>query len=562
MKFSDVLNKYFNLVGCSSKDLASETQLSESIISRYKNGSRVPNKTNLEKISEALSALSKGKYKREDIFNEFNVVVENSSIDFEIVRENLNKVIDTFNINARELAKALNFDASYLSRIRSGERVPSNKEEFVSSLVSFILKKYDVKTHKETFEGLVGDNEKITFEKFKNWIITNKNDEGKNINEFLYNLDDFDLNQYIKAIKFDKLKVPSIPFYKAKCRTYYGVNEMKKGEIDFFKATVLSKNTEDIFMCSDMPMEDMAKDIEFGKKWMGAIALCLKKGLHLNIIHNLDRPFNEMMLGLESWIPIYMTGQVSPYYLKDVNNNVYHHFNYVSGVAALTGECINGFHDKGKYYLTNNSKEIKYYREKSELLLKKANSLMNIYTSNDESSFKKFSSKDKMTSGNRRRILSTLPLFTISNELLKRILKNNNVSEEDIKMIVKYKNELSKSTMEILGHSTITDCIYEFDKNDACYLELDGIFYKDKIKYTAKEYREHFNMTKKLARENKNYMVEVSDNKTFKNITISIVEGKYVIISKSCNPVIRFVIRHPKLVAAISEFRPLVVEEN
>ena len=24
-----------------------------------------------------------------------------------------------------------------------------------------------------------------------------------------------------------------------------------------------------------------------------------------------DRPFNEMMLGLESWLPIYMTGQVS-----------------------------------------------------------------------------------------------------------------------------------------------------------------------------------------------------------------------------------------------------------
>ena len=30
-------------------------------------------------------------------------------------------------------------------------------------------------------------------------------------------------------------------------------------------------------MCSDMPMEDMAKDIDFSKKWMFAIAICLKK---------------------------------------------------------------------------------------------------------------------------------------------------------------------------------------------------------------------------------------------------------------------------------------------
>lgn len=65
-------------------------------------------------------------------------------------------------------------------------------------------------------------------------------------------------------------------------------------------ATVLSKSAESVFMCSDMPMEDMAEDVEFGKEWMFAIAMMLKKGLHLNIIHNLDRPFNEMMLGLES----------------------------------------------------------------------------------------------------------------------------------------------------------------------------------------------------------------------------------------------------------------------
>ena len=97
------------------------------------------------------------------------------------------------------------------------------------------------------------------------------------INDFLISLDDFNLNDFIKAIKFDELKVPNIPFYKAKTKSYYGIEEMKRGELDFFKATVLSKDTEDIFMCSDMPMEDMAEDTEFGKKWMFGIAMCLKK---------------------------------------------------------------------------------------------------------------------------------------------------------------------------------------------------------------------------------------------------------------------------------------------
>ena len=75
----------------------------------------------------------------------------------------------------------------------------------------------------------------------------------------------------------------------------------------------------------------------------------VKKGLHLHQIHNLDRSLEDMMLGLESWIPMYMTGQISPYYLKGVQNNVFLHFLKVPGAAALSGEAINGFHAEGKY---------------------------------------------------------------------------------------------------------------------------------------------------------------------------------------------------------------------
>ena len=560
MKFNDVLNKYLNLIGCSSKDLAQVSQLSESIISRYKNGGRIPNEENLKKISEALESLSEGEYKAEDIYKDFEKTIFDSSVDFDIVRGNLNKLIETFNINARGLAKALNFDASYLSRIRNGERIPSNKEAFVSSLAAFVLKKYEIQSYKDSYYLLFNEKEKITLSKIREWIITNKKEEVGDVDNFLSTLDEFNLNDYIKAIKFDELKVPNIPFYKARCKTYYGVEEMKKGELEFFKATVLSKSKEDIFMCSDMPMEDMAEDKEFGKKWMFAIAMCLKKGLHLNIIHNLDRPFNEMMLGLESWIPIYMTGQVSPYYLKEVKNSVYHHFNYVSGVVALTGECIKGYHDKGKYYLTNNSRELEYYREKSNLLLKKANPLMDIYSSEDLDKFERFLENESKTVGTRKRILATLPLFTISNPILKKILRENNIDSNDVSRIIRYKKEQEKVISTILKHSVITDNICKYNKNDFSddvYLDIDGI----KVKYKYEEYVEHFNSTKKFSKKNANYKISISE-KTFSNITISILEDNYAIISKKSNPVIHFVIRHPKLVGAISEFRPLVVDEK
>ncbi len=235
------------------------------------------------------------------------------------------------------MSKYIVFDASHISRIKNGKTKPSDPKDFSTKVANYIVYKYNSPIYKDLLltvldstEDEINNSDKL-FHRIYNYLVSNYHTKDKNyINDFLTNLDKFDLNDYIKAIKFDELKVPSLPFYIVKSKNYYGIEEMKKGELDFFKATVLSKSMEDVFMCSDMPMEDMAKDLDFGKKWMFAIAMSLKKGLHLNIIHNLDRPFNEMMLGLKSWIPIYMTGQISPYYLKEVKNSVYNHLNYVS----------------------------------------------------------------------------------------------------------------------------------------------------------------------------------------------------------------------------------------
>lgn len=570
MKFNEVLNKYMNLVGCNSKALANTAKLSESIICRYKNGSRIPNENSLISLSLALESLSNKKYDHKKILDEFLNSSNYYNVDFNVVRYNLNKLINILNINVSELAKYLNFDASYLSRIRKGERVPSNKEEFVTSLTTFIYKKYyNNGQNKELVYLITNDKNKknITSDMLKNWLTNDSKKENNTteINNFLKKLDEFDLNDYIKVIKFDTLKIPTIPFYKCKCKNYYGIEQMKQGELDFFKATVLSKNRSDIYICSDMPMEDMAKDVEFGKKWMFAIAASIKKGLHLNIIHNLDRPFNEMMLGLESWIPIYMTGQVSPYYLKENQNNVYQHLNYVSNSAALTGECLNGHHNKGKYYITNKEEEIKYYKEKMITLFKIANPLMEIYRKEKKSDYEIFHTNESKIGVNRKRILSSLPLFTINDNTLINILKKNNVDSNDIKLILQHKNEEKKYVDDILKNYSVTDVIPSFSKEDfkinTPNLALENIFYDKKIKYDFDSYNKHLSATKEYAKNYFNYTLETSEQQTFKNISINILEKKCVIITKNNDPIIHFVIKHPKLVYAIENFTPLVQEQ-
>ena len=575
MTFAEQLNDYMRTLKCSSSDLVATSGLSSTVISRYRNGERTPNikGKQIEHLANGLYQIGisrKIEISKEEIYNGLVLTLSDIVIDFEQLSKNFNELISTLNINIADLSRFISYDASFVSKIRSGSRTPSKPKNFIDGVCNYVVTKYKSDDDKKAVSMLINcklddlkDNHNYLL-KLAKWLSTNSTPTHNYINDFLNNLDNFDLNEYIKAIHFDEMKVPFVPFYKSGSRNYYGLEEMKKGELDFFKATVLSKSIEPVFMCSDMPMEDMAADIEFGKKWMFAIAMTLKKGLHLNIIHNIDRPFNEMMLGLESWIPIYMTGQVSPFYLKNVDTSVYCHLNYVSGTVALTGECINGYHKNGKYSLTSARPELEYYKQKAQNLLSKARPLMEIYRYENKNAFMSFINAANKKYFNYRRILSSLPFHTLSESLLSKILKHNDISDENVQMLLKSLKEQKQIFNKTLKENIIQDEIYvmtkaEFEERPLS-VSLSSSFFEYKVCYSYEEYLEHIEETKKFEKSHTNYKINLKANNTFRNIQITICEKNWVMISKENSPSIHFVIHHPKLREAIENFIPPVVE--
>ena len=189
---------------------------------------------------------------------------------------------------------------------------------------------------------------------------------------------------------------------------------------------------------------------------------------------------------------------------------------------------------------------------------------MEIYREGNIKEFHLFLKKDKNIVCDRTRYISSLPLFTINDDLLIKILKNNNINDKEIKEIIKYKNNEKDYFEYILKSNNLTDFIYISNKKDykenENYLLLSNMFYSKNITYSYEEYKEHLKSTKEYAKNNKNYKVIENRFTTFKNITITICGNNYVIIHKNANPTIHFVIRHPKLVDALKNFNLLVKE--
>ena len=575
MDFKKLLDDYMKQLDCTAKDLAENSGLSAATISRYRSGDRIPEDgtENFYRLINGIVSIAENKkipdITVQSVSEAFSPYVRNN-VDIAHLQKNFHTLLTVVPMNISDLARFLNFDPSYISRIRNGQRQPANPTEFARKISIFVTKHFQTAEQKAIISSLINcpveelSNYTDFQDRMTNWLLTGAGAVKDSMTVFLEKLDEFNLDEYIHSIHFNELKVPSVPFQIPISRTYWSLKEMMESELDFLKATVLSKSTAPVIMYSDMPMKEMAKDPEFPKKWMFGMALMLKKGLHLYQIHNLDRSFDEMMLGLESWIPMYMTGLISPYYLKNVQNNTFLHLLKVSGSAALSGEAITGYHENGKYYLTKSKREVEYYQRRADELLKNADSLMDIYRSEREAELNTFLISDTRKSGKRRSIRSTLPLYTISEELLEQILIRHGMDSGQKQRIRKHVKMQKERIMSILASETLEDEVpaltpEEFSKNPPV-LDLSGIFCETNLPYSEDEYMMHMRDTKAFARKNPNYILRISATHAFHNLQILVHEGQWAMISKSKAPAIHFIIHHPKLRNAIENFIPPIVE--
>lgn len=577
-RFHEQLNEYLEELDCTAKELGEVSGVSAATLSRYRSGSRIPDAGTeaFNSICEAIGRIAGQRgietLTEETVRESFLRCLDMTAVDKEQLRTNFNLLATALNMNMARLCQQINYDSSTVFRFRNGSRQPAEPEKFAEAVAKYVAENYTEAAEREKLARILQCDacefveQEHSADRIKRWLLEPGREKESGVTHFLEQLDQFDLNEYIKAIHFNEWKVPpAIPFRLSTSKSYTGLKNMMEAELDFLKDTVLSKSMDPVIMYSDMPLEEMAKDPEFPKKWMFGMAIMLKKGLHLHQIHNLDRSFEEMMLGLESWIPMYMTGQISPYYLKAGQDQVFLHFLKVSGSVALTGEAIRGYHSEGKYYLARSKDEVAYYRKRAGELLNCASPLMEIYREENAGVFEVFLRSDAETAGERRNILSAPPIWILDREWLEAFLLRRKVSGEQVKKILNYADTLRQLNEHILQRNRITDEITLPEQEEfAQYpvnLSLSGMFCETDISYTWEEYQEHLEQMRMYEQAHENYILKETKAQTFRNLQIQIHEGKWAMVSKGKAPAIHFVIYHSRLREAIEQFVPPVVED-
>ena len=402
--------------GLSAHEIAVASSLSDSTLSRYISGDRCPSPESgeFESLYDGLKSLLTEKgIDVSELSEEMLSSVPDLYTDTREYSSRLSSLMKCLSVSNAYLAKRTGYDPSFISRILSGERFPADHLTFSDQAAECFVSCADDPKGCKKIDGLFGSlsfsgaDKEVKVRMISSYLLTGDASAGEqkagsqkkaSIIHYLEKLDAFDLNDYMKKIHFDKLIVPSLPV-SSTTKQYMGIKGYKSAELGFLKRTVLSGSSEQVFMFSDMPMEEVASDISFSKKWMLWLAMLLKKGIGITIVHNINRPVDEMILGLEAWIPLYMTGLISPYYKSGKSDDGIHHMLRISENCSLMGECI-GDDTESSLFTVGGSRELRNQAEKrKEFIMADALPLMEIYTEDRKKEFDEMLKKEKAEAG-------------------------------------------------------------------------------------------------------------------------------------------------------------------
>ena len=235
---------------------------------------------------------------------------------------------------------------------------------------------------------------------------------------------------------------------------------------------------------------------------------------------------------------------------------------FAEGVAAI-GECIGDDIDNALISITKTTGELDVHRERVLHVFDSASPLMNIFRSEDEEAYRDFlrnEIENADESSECIRILSAPSLHTLSHSQANDMVLHGSFTDADaLKLHSALDFQAEMFGRYIRNGGRIEEYINKQDESDfakhPAHVAISGTFINKNIEYTYDQYLRHVENEIRVFSDTENITCHLTDGSEypFRNIQITILKGKWAMISKNTAPAIHFVIHHPKLVNAILE---------
>lgn len=378
MNFYLNLRNIINILDCTNIELSKACNLDSTIISKFKNNIRTPKKGSpvfeslINGICNIATKNNKVKMINDLCGNEnnlytniYNYLVNNSN-DIRLSKEdaligaNLKRIMNTFQISNAMIAKHLNKDSSLISKYKTEKRYILRNDNTVDNLCAY-FENYIIKNNlqKDAYSLFNVSNPDNLKNVIFNYLFTIQKDNLQ-INTLLESINNFKLEFFDNIPSIEK--IISNNTIVSKKQYYIGQDEFRDSIKRLLSNVCLNKTSTILYLYSDENMKWLLHDKEFYNVWKILMMNCLIKNNSIKIIHNINRNADEMFKAIESWLPLYMTGLIEPYYNLNNNYNFTHtlfiadQLSVISSSSVLCGKDCNVYNYSDNKYVINNYK--------------------------------------------------------------------------------------------------------------------------------------------------------------------------------------------------------------
>lgn len=394
-----------NVLNCTNISLAKTSNLDTTVISRFKNGNRIPtqNSITLNNLANGICELTKQTNKEKEVralFDNTSVSTdlylaiinwfssENSDLrissehNAKLVGDNLDTLMHAFHISNIDLARNINRDASLISKYKNKTRALKINDDISNSICDFFIKIAAKKNKLEFLSSIIGFagdniNEKDLKEHLMNYLYSTEK-VNPPINTFLENLNAFQLNRNGNLPSIENLVSKDI--LSSTKIEYLGIMEFREAIKKFLGTIAIQETPTTLNLYSDENMNWLTQSKDFFNIWKSLMITILMKKNKIKVIHNIDRNLPEMFHAIEGWLPLYMSGLIEPYYCKRLLDNRFNHTIFLAqNLALISSFSVRSKKNTAIYNYTNDSNILKQYEKQYAELFKKSAPLVKIF---------------------------------------------------------------------------------------------------------------------------------------------------------------------------------------
>ena len=268
-----------------------------------------------------------------------------------MLAERLDYLMKLTNTRNAELAKALNFDPSYISRMRSGKRGLPSHHPFIDPAARFFAKQVTEDYQKQSLSDMILDGRVWPEDPDTARVILSTwldDEEGIGFNDSISRfLDRLSKTTSLDPTEYypdtDPFTGPADPALKDKTYvTFYHGNEGKREAVLEMLRSMAVSGRSDVFLChTDESLDWVSENHYFTARWYALLAQYIRGGGRIRIIHTISRDLGELLNAIDRWLPLYVTGAVEPWYCPRTRDGIFHRSLFVMpGMAALTSNSI------------------------------------------------------------------------------------------------------------------------------------------------------------------------------------------------------------------------------